>query len=155
MIELQSDRRVVSFPEIGRDTVLANRESSYPFAVKVATGKIKAVTGETWREGLSRNPQDHLVVPTQPWLDGYCVEKGIIRQFVAMPPGEGYTASGCPWFDYYDGDAKALERAQRLAGIKSVATMAKEKRQTTLADNESLVTPHLMNLRAGLRKGQV
>ena len=31
-------------------------------------------------------------MPEQPWLDGYCVEKGIIRQFVAMPLGEGYTA---------------------------------------------------------------
>ena len=26
-----------------------------------------------------------------PRLDGYCVEKGIIRQFVAMPLGEGYS----------------------------------------------------------------
>ncbi len=68
-----------------------DRETSYPFAVKVATGKINAATGESWRDGLSRNPQDYLVVPTQPWLDGYCVEKGIIRQFVAMPLGEGYT----------------------------------------------------------------
>jgi hypothetical protein len=32
------------------------------------------------------------VAPDQPWLDGYCVEKGIIRQFVAMPLGEGYSA---------------------------------------------------------------
>jgi hypothetical protein len=63
----------------------------YPFAVKVATGKISAITGEAWQPGLKRNPQDYLVVPTQPWLDGYCVEKGIIRQFVAMPLGEGYS----------------------------------------------------------------
>ena len=32
------------------------------------------------------------MIPKQPWLDGFCVEKGIIRQFVAMPLGEGYTA---------------------------------------------------------------
>ena len=32
------------------------------------------------------------MVPEQPWLDGFCVEKGLIRQFVAMPLGEGYTA---------------------------------------------------------------
>jgi hypothetical protein len=32
-----------------------------------------------------------VVTPRQPWLDGYCVEKGIIRQFVAMPLGQGYT----------------------------------------------------------------
>lgn len=64
----------------------------YPFAVKVATGKINAVTGEAWREGLNRGPQDYLPVPEQPWLDGYCVEKGFIRQFVAMPLGAGYSA---------------------------------------------------------------
>ena len=32
------------------------------------------------------------MVPGQPWLDGFCVEKGLIRQFVAMPLGEGFTA---------------------------------------------------------------
>ena len=70
---------------------VAGRETEYPFAIKVATGKMSAITGESWRRGLSRNPQDYLVVPGQPWLDGYCVEKGIIRQFVAMPLGEGYS----------------------------------------------------------------
>jgi hypothetical protein len=64
----------------------------YPFALKVGTGKIDAVTGESWREGLSRDSQDYLVLPDQPWLDGYCVEKGVVRQFVAMPLGAGYTA---------------------------------------------------------------
>jgi len=64
----------------------------YPFAVKIATGKINAVTGESWSDKLVKNPQDYLVVPDQPWLDGYCVKKGLIRQFVAMPLGKGYTA---------------------------------------------------------------
>jgi hypothetical protein len=69
------------------------REASYPFAVKIATGKINAVSGQTWTKGLHPRPaQDYVVVPQQPWLDGYCVEKGIIRQFVAMPLGAGYTA---------------------------------------------------------------
>ena len=70
---------------------LSARETAYPFAVKVATGKLSAITGEPWQRGLSRNPQNYLVAPRQPWLDGYCVEKGIIRQFVAMPLGEGYS----------------------------------------------------------------
>jgi len=65
---------------------------SYPFALKVATGKIDAVTGKGWTNGLHRRPQDYLVTPPQPWLDGYCVEKGVIRQFVAMPLGSGYSA---------------------------------------------------------------
>jgi hypothetical protein len=71
---------------------LAEHNTRYPFAVKVAAGKINAVTGETWSNGLTRHPQDYLVWPAQPWLDGYCVRKGVIRQFVAMPLGAGYSA---------------------------------------------------------------
>ena len=70
-----------------------DRDVNYPFAIKVATGKINAVSGFSWEPGLNRTPrQDYVVVPRQPWLDGYCVEKGVIRQFVAMPLGGGYTA---------------------------------------------------------------
>lgn len=68
------------------------RGASYPFAVKIAAGKINAVTGEEWSNGLVQDPQDYLVVPDQPWLDGFCVQKGLVRQFVAMPLGQGYTA---------------------------------------------------------------
>ena len=68
------------------------RGNSYPFAVKIAAGKINAVTGDNWSNGLVQDPQDYLVVPDQPWLDGFCVQKGLIRQFVAMPLGLGYTA---------------------------------------------------------------
>jgi len=74
-----------------RGEYVENRDTEYPFALKIATGKISAITGEDWQRGLSRNPQDYAVSPRQPWLDGYCVEKGIIRQFVAMPLGEGYS----------------------------------------------------------------
>ena len=63
----------------------------YPFAVKIATGKICALTGDAWVNHLNRDPQDYLVLPDQPWLDGYCVDEGVIRQFVAMPLGAGYT----------------------------------------------------------------
>ena len=42
-------------------------------------------------EGLSDSPQSYLVTPEQPWLDGFAVSKGIIRQFVAMPLGAGYS----------------------------------------------------------------
>lgn len=65
----------------------------WPFVVKVATGKVSAVTGEPWTTELRPGGrQDYLVVPEQPWLDGYCVERGLIRQFVAMPLGAGYSA---------------------------------------------------------------
>lgn len=67
------------------------RRGQYPFAIKVAAGKINAITGEPWRDGLHAAPQDYLVVPTQPWLDGFCVKKGTIRQFVATALGQGAT----------------------------------------------------------------
>ncbi len=71
---------------------ISEHGTNYPFAVRIAAGKIDALTGEQWTNGIHGIPQDYLVVPEQPWLDGFCVEKGIIRQFVAMPLGEGYTA---------------------------------------------------------------
>ena len=71
---------------------ISEHDIYYPFALKVATGKINAVTGDNWTDRLQRNPQDYMVSSEQPWLDGYCVEKGFIRQFVAMPLGSGYSA---------------------------------------------------------------
>ncbi|HHC71601.1 MAG TPA: hypothetical protein ENK54_01785 [Thiotrichales bacterium] len=64
----------------------------YPCAVKIAAGKIDAVSGRPWTNRLSDDPQDYVVVPEQPWLDGFNVSDDHIRQFVAMPMGEGYTA---------------------------------------------------------------
>jgi len=72
-------------------TYLPGRGTDYPFAVKISAGRLNAVSGEPWRRGLHRGPQDYLVVPDQPWLDGFCVERGMIRQFVAMPLGSGYS----------------------------------------------------------------
>jgi hypothetical protein len=64
---------------------------SYSSALKVATGKVCAVTGDLWSEDLKKKPQNYLPLPEQPWLDGYAIEKGIIRQFVAAPVGKGMT----------------------------------------------------------------
>ena len=71
--------------------VISDCDHSYPFAIKIATGKQCAVTGNPWSDGLLRRPQNYVIAPTQPWLDGYVVEKGVIRQFVAMPLGAGYS----------------------------------------------------------------
>jgi hypothetical protein len=82
------------------------RASAYPFAIKVAAGKINAASGEPWTDELTekkkkgekwferseKTPSDYLVAPKQPWLDGYSVATGKIRQFVAMPLGSGYSA---------------------------------------------------------------
>jgi len=62
-----------------------------PHALKVGIGKVCAVSGETWSDGLRKNPQNYVVTGTQPWLDGIASGKGTIRQFVAMPLGKGLT----------------------------------------------------------------
>jgi hypothetical protein len=51
-----------------------------PNAVKIGVGRINAITGERWREGLHDRPQDYLVTPEQPWLDGINAGSGVIRQ---------------------------------------------------------------------------
>lgn len=71
---------------------LEGRGSAYPFAIRVAAGKVCAVSGERWSAGLHRDPANYVVAPRQPWLDGYVVKKGLVRQFVAMPLGSGYSA---------------------------------------------------------------
>ncbi len=65
-----------------------------PRAVKVGIGKVCAITGERWTDALGSDPQNYVVTPPQPWLDGIAVKKGVIRQFVAMPLGLGYTVEG-------------------------------------------------------------
>ena len=250
-----------------------DRAVAYPMAVKIAAGKINAVTGDSWTDGLHRPPQDYVVIPGQPWLDGYCVTKGVIRQFVAQPLGAGYTAeeqitgraehggiqivaypmrrdvferrfprrppalarvgvasveavevryrkvameemglapggrmrqeiyddpfdqadwahdtqsrcfvhlansmvwrsitgddppttpptareytkAGLPWFDYYS-DAKALQGGKRLKGLQSVAQLAKQKGGVPLPENQPVDPGNVVELRRGLRKGQV
>ncbi len=64
----------------------------YPMAVMVAAGKVDALTGKPFSNTLRARPQNYLVAPDQPWLDGFCVARGLVRQFVAMPLGRGYTA---------------------------------------------------------------
>ncbi len=107
-------------------------DQSYPFAVKIATGKICAITGQTWVNQLNSDPQDYVVLPKQPWLDGYCVEKGVIRQFVAMPLGEGYTVE------------EQLTGAAQHGGLQIVAYPMKRERY------EEMIMPREVFLREPL-----
>ncbi len=272
--ELWTQHGGVMLPMYQSEALWINFSADYPFAIKVAAGKINAVTGEDWTDGLHRDPQDYMVAPGQPWLDGFCVEKGLIRQFVAMPLGSGYSAeeqltgkaehgglqivafplkrevyeriprdrvigrmmafeetgaaaaslsdevagdfdmglgaggqmeqeiyddsfgfgdwdlrhtsrcfvhlansmvwraitgddpptvpptsseytkAGLPWFDYYS-DSKAVEGSEKLATVKSVAQLGKEKGDVPLPENQSVKVENVIKLRKGLKEGQV
>jgi hypothetical protein len=83
----------VFIPMYQREALWLSFHGAYwrPNAVKVAIGKINAITGRAWVQELQAKPQDYLVCPDQPWLDGINDGDGYIRQFVAMPLGMGYT----------------------------------------------------------------
>lgn len=73
-----------------------------PFIVKVYAGGVNTISGEHHKEDINtkfrrlkdrlsgKQVQDYAVLPNQPWLDGIAVSPGVVRQFVAMPLGEGY-----------------------------------------------------------------
>ncbi|MFM2437857.1 MAG: hypothetical protein RLZ55_671 [Actinomycetota bacterium] len=104
----------VMLPMYQAEAMWLNFSGNYPWAVKIAAGLINAVTGDEWNTSLhcgqslshtagrrrrsgSRGRadaagQDYVTVPEQPWLDGFNVGSGTIRQFVAMPLGSGHTA---------------------------------------------------------------
>ena len=107
----QAEAMWINFPSLG---------FAYPFAVKVAAGKICALTGDGWVNNLNLDPQDYVVTTEQPWLDGYCVGKGMVRQFVAMPLGEGFTAE------------EQLTRAAIHGGLQIVAYPLKRERYEAL-----------------------
>jgi hypothetical protein len=86
------ERGGVMLPMYQSEALWISFSAQYPFAVKVAAGKVNAVTGDPWTDEFQRQPQDYVVSPGQPWLDGFCVGEGVIRQFVAMPLGAGYSA---------------------------------------------------------------
>jgi hypothetical protein len=65
-----------------------------PNAVQVGLGAINALTGGLLNSDLSTNPQNYIVCPDQPWLDGVNAGEGFVRQFVALPLGSGATVEG-------------------------------------------------------------
>ena len=70
------------------------------------------------------------------------------------PTAQEYTAAGLPWFDYYGGDLKALEGAEK-AGLDSVAVKKLKKGEGVLADNESVEPKVVKRLGKGkVREGE-
>ena len=65
--------------------------SWHPNIAKVCVGRVNAITGKQYSEELSTINQDYVVIPAQKWLDGIASNDGTVRQFVAMPLGDGYT----------------------------------------------------------------
>ena len=75
----------------------------YPFAIKLNVGGVNAISGLPYKDtgttkarqamlrATSQSVQDYMITPSQLWLDGIATGDGTVRQFVAMPMGEGYS----------------------------------------------------------------
>ncbi|MFJ4410312.1 hypothetical protein [Streptomyces sp. NPDC088910] len=84
----------VLLPVYQREAMWLSFSSAAPAALQVGVGKVCAVSGRPWSDRLSRDPQNYVVLPRQPWLDGINSGPGTIRQFVAVPLGLGATVEG-------------------------------------------------------------
>ena len=87
-----SKRGGVILPMYQSEAMWINFDGEYPMAIKIATGKVNAITGFPLENVLSDEPQDYMVIPEQPWLDGYKVSEQEVRQFVATRQGCGESA---------------------------------------------------------------
>ncbi|KIY04093.1 uncharacterized protein Z520_00785 [Fonsecaea multimorphosa CBS 102226] len=91
----------VFMPMWQREALWMSLEAPYGtyYALRFFVGRINAVSGLEMSEtkeapGDMEGTQDYVIVPGQEWLDGICIAPGIVRQFVAMPLGSGYTVEG-------------------------------------------------------------
>jgi hypothetical protein len=84
----------VLLPVYQREAMWLSFSSPVPAALQVGVGKVCAVSGRPWSDRLSQDPQNYVVLPRQPWLDGINSGRGTIRQFVAVPLGLGATVEG-------------------------------------------------------------
>ena len=103
-----------------------------PNAVKIGVGNVNAVSGRPWDQELHDHPQDYLVCPQQPWLDGINAGDGFIRQFIAMPLGSGYTIEG------------QITGAEKFGGIQILAFEPKQGRFPDLPPPRDAAEPTAM-----------
>lgn len=97
------DKGGVFFPMHQKEAMWINFEADAPFMIKIYCGGVNAISGEHGSEDdetqqrrtklaqEGKSIQDYVVVPSQPWLDGVAVKPSVVRQFVAMPLGQGYS----------------------------------------------------------------
>ncbi|KAI0534885.1 hypothetical protein GGR58DRAFT_33352 [Xylaria digitata] len=96
-------QRGVFFPMYQREAMWIAFRADHPFMIKIYAGGVNVVSGEHNLETIetkmrrldllseNKNIQDYIVAPRQPWIDGFAVAPGVVRQFVAMPLGMGYS----------------------------------------------------------------
>ena len=80
---------VVLLPLYVREALWINLDSAEPVAVQIATGGVCIASGRPLKDRLTRRPQNYVVLPEQPWVDGFKTASGEVRQFVGVSKGSG------------------------------------------------------------------
>ncbi|KAH6988466.1 hypothetical protein EDB80DRAFT_690042 [Ilyonectria destructans] len=61
------------------------------FALRLFVGGVNALSGVLWNSQRPQNKQDYILVPPQVRIDGVSVGDDVVKQFIAMPLGSGYS----------------------------------------------------------------
>lgn len=117
------------FPMYRQEAMWVNFARGYvenPKALIIGAGNINAISGKSFSKKNKRNKdsdleikmekeQNYLVVPPQPWIDGWKAEDGKVYQFVAAEMGSGETVEG------------QITGEEKVGGIQFMVYEAKEK----------------------------
>lgn len=102
-----------------------------PFAIRVLVGGVNAITGKPDKplgpKYCRSEEQDYIVAPKQKWLDGIRTTNEMVRQFVAMPVGSGYSVEKqITGNDYIGGFQMEIipRRANQLPELEKVEVFA-------------------------------
>ncbi|MDX2082077.1 MAG: hypothetical protein SFU53_14930 [Terrimicrobiaceae bacterium] len=109
-------------------------QAGIPTALKITCGSVNALTGDPDHGALSSTPQNYLTLPDQPWLDGFQVSSGVVRQFVAVPTGAGLSAS----------EQLAPERLSHGMVIEAIPLKAEQLLPDLLEEHEDDVFDRVM-----------
>lgn len=86
------ERGGVFMPMYQCEAMWISIDSHEPVAIQIGTGGRCVVSGKELKDRLVRRPQNYVVAPEQPWIDGYKTADGEVRQFVAVAAGSGLSA---------------------------------------------------------------
>lgn len=84
----------IFFPMLQRETFTIGfqaKTDNNQFAIRVLTGSVNVITGNSAKHENSSDEQDYIVVPQQSVLSGFKSGANVMKQFVTMPMGSEYT----------------------------------------------------------------
>lgn len=145
----------IFFPMLQRETFTIGfqaKTDNNQFAIRVLTGSVNVITGNSAKHENSSDEQDYIVVPQQSVLSGFKSGANVMKQFVTMPMGSEYTVEKQVTGEEYIGGVQ-FEIIPRLR--QSVVFTRAPASQDEPLDSENrldlLSTPRQLGLQTGAK----